>query len=108
MTIELPTPIAAYVAANSQLDADGMLAPFARDAVVRDDGGHHMGRDEIRRWIESATIASGAVFSPETCREQDGRIVVDGLAAGNFPGSPVHFTFRFRLQGDAIAGLEIA
>ncbi|TIV37824.1 MAG: nuclear transport factor 2 family protein, partial [Mesorhizobium sp.] len=29
MTLELPPPIAAYVAANARLDVDGMLAPFA-------------------------------------------------------------------------------
>jgi hypothetical protein len=108
MTNELPAPIAAYVAANARLDADGMVAPFARDAVVRDDGGHHTGRDEIRIWIESATIASHAVFTPETWRERDGRVVVEGLTTGKFPGSPIRFTFSFLLRRDAIAGLEIA
>ncbi|WP_458095162.1 nuclear transport factor 2 family protein [Roseomonas sp. WA12] len=108
MTNGLPSPIAAYVAANARLDAEGMLAPFARDAVVRDDGGSHAGRDEIRTWIESATIASHAVFMPETWRERNGRTVVDGLTTGDFPGSPIRFTFSFLLQQDAIAGLEIA
>ncbi|PWC26979.1 nuclear transport factor 2 family protein [Teichococcus aestuarii] len=108
MTNELPAPIAAYVAANARLDADGMAAPFARDAVVRDDGGHHTGRDEIRTWIQSATIASRAVFTPETWRERDGRILVEGLTAGDFPGSPIRFTLSFLLRHDAIAGLEIA
>jgi hypothetical protein len=108
MTIELPAPIAAYVAANARLDAEAMLAPFARDAVVRDDGGQHRGRDEIGNWIRSATIDSHAVFTPETWRERDGRVVVEGLTAGHFPGSPLRFTFSFLLQHEAIAGLEVA
>ncbi|MCI0754978.1 nuclear transport factor 2 family protein [Teichococcus vastitatis] len=108
MINELPTLIAASVAANARLDADGMVAPFARDAVVRDDGGHHTGRDEIRTWIQSATIASHAVFTPKTWRERNGRFVVEGLTAGHFPGSPIRFTFSFLLRRDAIAGLEIA
>lgn len=108
MTNELPAPIAAYFAANARLDPDGMVAPFARDAVVRDDGGHHTGRDEIRAWIQSATIASHAVFTPKTRHERDGRIVVEGLTAGQFPGSPIRLTFKFLLRHDAIAELEIA
>ena len=38
MSLELPTPIAAYVAANARLNADGMLKPFAADAVLLDNG----------------------------------------------------------------------
>jgi ketosteroid isomerase-like protein len=108
MTNALPTPIAAYAAANARLDADGMLASFTPDAVVRDDGGRHAGRDEIKAWIDAATIAARAVFTPETWREQDGRIIVEGPTAGDFPGSPIRFTFRFTLRDGAIAGLEIA
>ena len=33
MTPELPKPITDYVNANAQLDVDGMLRPFAADAV---------------------------------------------------------------------------
>lgn len=108
MSNTLPAPIAAFVAANARLDADGMLAPFAPDAGVRDDGGLHVGRDEIKAWIQSATVASRAVFTPETWREQDGRVIVDGPTAGNFPGSPIRFTLSFTLRDGAIAGLEIA
>jgi hypothetical protein len=108
MTNALPASIAAYAAANARLDAEGMLAPFARDAVVRDDGGRHVGHDEIRTWINSATIGVRAVFTPETWREEGGRVIVEGPTAGDFPGSPIRFTFRFTLRDGAIAVLEIA
>ncbi len=108
MTDDLPTPIAAYAAANARLDADGMLAAFAPDAVVRDDGGRHAGRDAIKAWIDTATIAARAVFMPETWREEDGTVIVEGPTAGDFPGSPIRFTFRFTLRDGAIAGLEVA
>jgi hypothetical protein len=108
MINDLPKPIADYVEANARLDREAMLAPFAREAVVHDDGGRHVGRDEIGAWIQSATIESRAVFTPETWREQDGYIIVDGRTTGDFPGSPVRFTFRFVLQDDAVARLEIA
>lgn len=107
MTSALPRPVADYVAANARLDLDGMLQPFAPDAVVRDDGGEHRGRAELRSWIENATLAARAIFTPDAHREEDGRIIVDGVTHGDFKGSPLRFTMRFTLAGDAIRALEI-
>lgn len=108
MLNDLPRPIAAYVEANARLDAEGMLASFADDAVVLDHGRSHEGRDGIGAWIRSETIASGAIFTPDTWHERDGKVVVGGMTAGAFPGSPIRFTFLFELGHEAIAGLEIA
>lgn len=108
MSLELPPPIAAYVAANARLDAAGMLAAFAADAVVFDEQERRVGKAEIQAWIQSATIASRAVFTPNACRQGGGVVVVEGPTAGDFPGSPIHFTFRFTLENGAIAALEIA
>ena len=44
----LPKPIADYVEANARLDVDGMLKPFAADAVVLDNEGRHEGHAEVR------------------------------------------------------------
>lgn len=108
MITDLPSPIAAYVAANARLDAQGMLAAFAPDAVVLDDGGRHQGHDDLEAWIRTATIDNRAVFTPDIWREEDGRVVVAGLTAGTFRGSPIRFTLRFTLKDGAIAALEIA
>lgn len=108
MTLDLPAPIAAYVAANARLDADAMLAPFTADAVVFDEQERRVGRAEIGAWIQSATIASRAIFTPDACRQDGDVLVVEGPTAGDFPGSPIRFTFRFTLARGAIAALEIA
>lgn len=108
MSINLPRPIADYVEANARLDGDGMLAAFAADAVVKDEAREHHGHAEIRPWIESATIAARAVFTPQAWREEGGAVIVDGVTAGDFPGSPLPFAFRFQLNGGAISALEIA
>lgn len=108
MSIPLPPPIAAYVEANARLDAAGMLSAFAPDAVVSGERQRRVGSDEIQAWISSATIASRAIFTPDTCRDEDGVVVVEGPTAGDFPGSPIRFTFRFVLAEGAIAALEIA
>jgi hypothetical protein len=107
MTPALPQPVADYVAANARLDLEGMLEPFAADAVVRDDGGEHRGHAELRRWIEEATLAARAIFTPDAHREENGQVVVSGLTAGDFKGSPLRFTLRFTLADDAIRALEI-
>ena len=107
MSLDLPRPIAAYVAANARLDADGMLKPFAADAVLRDIGAAHQGYTEIRRLIDEAVIPVRAIFTPDTVRHEDGQVVVEGSAHGDFKGSPIRFTYRFTLESDAIKSLEI-
>ena len=107
MAPALPAPIAAYVEANAQLDLEGMLEPFADDAVVRDNGVVHQGLAGIRALLEEAVIPVKAIFTPDTVRHENGQVVVEGPAHGEFPGSPIRFTYRFTLDNDAITDLEI-
>jgi SnoaL-like domain len=106
-SLELPSPIAAYVAANARLDTEGMLASFAADAVVRDNGEVLQGHAELRPWIEGEVVAAKAIFTPDTVRHEDGQVVLEGAAHGDFPGSPIRFTYRFTLENDAIKSLAI-
>jgi ketosteroid isomerase-like protein len=107
MALALPTPIAAYVEANARLDVDGMLNPFADDAIVHDNGGVHQGHAEIRSLLEEAVVPAKAIFTPDTVRHENGQVVVEGPAHGDFPGSPIRFTYRFTLEDGAIRALEI-
>jgi ketosteroid isomerase-like protein len=107
MTIELPSPVAAYVAANARLDVDGMLTPFAADAVLRDNGAVLRGQAEIKRLLEEAVVAVKAIFTPDSMRHEDGQVVVEGPAHGDFKGSPIRFTYRFTLEDEAITALDI-
>ena len=103
----LPRPIAAYIEANAQLDVDGMLRPFAPDAVLTDNGKRLQGHAELRALFEDEVVAVKAIFTPDAVRHEDGRVVVEGPAHGNFKGSPLRFTYRFTLANDAITALEI-
>ena len=107
MALALPKPIAAYVEANARLDVDGMLAPFAADAVVHDNGSPRRGLEEIRPLLEEEVVPVRAIFTPDTVRHEEGQVVVEGPAHGDFPGSPVRFTYRFTLDGDVITALDI-
>lgn len=107
MTLALPKPIADYVEANAQLNVDGMLKPFADDTVVLDNGGRHEGHAELRTLFEEAVIPVKAIFTPDVVRYEDDQVVVEGLAHGDFKGSPIRFTYRFVLENEAIKTLEI-
>jgi hypothetical protein len=107
MSMNLPKPIADYVEANARLDIDGMLKTFLRDAVIVDNGKRFEGQAAIRHLLEGEVIPVKAIFTPDTMREEDGDVVVEGPAHGDFPGSPLRFTCRFALANDAIRTLEI-
>ncbi|MCV9944691.1 nuclear transport factor 2 family protein [Rhizobium sp. BT-175] len=105
--IELPKPIANYVEANAQLDVDGMLKPFAANAVILDNGKRFEGHAEVRTLLEEAVVGAKAIFTPDTVRHENDQVVVEGPAHGDFPGSPLRFTYGFTLENDAIKTLEI-
>ncbi len=107
MVPDLPKPIAEFVEANARLDVNAMLRPFAADAVAHDMGKSHRGHVELRTWFEEEVIVVKAIFTPDTAREEDGQIVVEGPAHGDFKGSPIRFTYRFALDGDAIKTMGI-
>lgn len=107
MAPSLPKPIADYVEANARLDVDAMLKPFLPNAVVLDNGGRHEGHAELRTLLEEAVVPVRAIFTPDSARHEDGQIVVEGPAHGDFKGSPIRFTYRFTLENEAIKALEI-
>jgi len=107
MSVDLPKPIADYVEANARLDIDGMLKPFQRDAVFIDNGKHFEGQAAIRQLLEEEVIPVKAIFTPDTARAEGDHVVLEGPAHGNFPGSPLRFTYRFTLSGGAIETLEV-
>jgi ketosteroid isomerase-like protein len=107
MPIDLPKPIADFVAANARLDVDGMVKPFAPDAVILDNGKRFEGHASVRALFEHEVVPVKAIFTPEIARHAAGRVVVERPAYGTFPGSPLRFTYGFTLEKDAIKALEI-
>src|SRR3712207_1632001 len=106
MSLNLPKTIADYIEANKRLDLHGMLKHFLPDAVFIDNGKRYEGVAEIRKLLEEEAIAVKAIFTPDTVREEDGHVVLEGPAHCEFPGSPLRFTYRFTMANDAIKTLE--
>ena len=108
MSLDLPPPITDYVEANARLDLDGMLKTFATDAVFLDNGKRFEGHEAIRGLLKEMVVDLKAIFTPDTVRHEGGVVVVEGPAHGDFPGSPIRFTYRFGLDGDAIKTMEVS
>ncbi len=106
MSLNLPNTIADYIEANERLDLHGMLKHFLPDAVFIDNGKRFEGVAAIRKLLEEEALPVKAVFTPDTAREEDGQVVLEGPAHGDFPGSPLRFTYRFTMANDAIKTLE--
>ncbi|MBB6426718.1 nuclear transport factor 2 family protein [Sphingopyxis sp. JAI128] len=103
----LPKPVADYIQANARLDVDGMLKPFASDAVLYDIGRRYEGHAELRNLFEKEVVAVKAIFTPERVRWEQVKLVLEGPAHGDFKGSPIRFIYGFTLENDAIRTLEI-
>jgi hypothetical protein len=108
MSPELPSPIADFVEANARLDLDGMMRPFAADAVFLDNGKRFEGPAEIRGLLKEMVVDLKAIFTPDTVRHEGEAVVMEGPAHGDFPGSPIRFTYRVALDGDAIKTMDVA
>jgi hypothetical protein len=107
MSIQLPSIIAAYFDADQGGSAERVAQCFMATAVVTDEGQTHAGRDAIRKWKAEASRKYSYTASPRAIASAGERAVVTGHVVGDFPGSPVDLRYVFRLEGDAIAALEI-
>lgn len=108
MSPELPSPIADYVEANARLDLDGMIRTFAADAVFLDNGKRFEGQAEIRALLKEMVVDLKAIFTPEAVGHDGQAVVMEGPAHGDFPGSPIRFTYRVELDGEAIRTMDVS
>ena len=108
MAVDLPKPIATYIAAENRADAEALAECFAEDAVVRDERQTIKGLTAIRRWKTETSSKYRHVMEPLAAIRNGDDIVVTNRLTGDFPGSPIELRFIFRLDdGDKITSLEI-
>ena len=107
MPIDLPRPIAIYIAAENRGDAQALGQCFAEHAVVRDEGQTIEGLAAIKQWKTETKRKYQHTVEPLAFAQQDDKSIVTNRLTGNFPGSPIELRFIFKLEGDMIASLEI-
>jgi ketosteroid isomerase-like protein len=105
--MNLPFPIQTYFDADRRSDGDALIHAFSPDAVVKDEGQSHAGRQAIDAWWRSGKTRYRHVIEPLEAAGQGDVRSVRARVTGQFPGSTVMLTFTFGLKGDRIARLEI-
>ena len=104
---DLPAPVAAYFAADTT-GAEAVAQCFADDAVVIDERREHRGRTAIAQWKAETSAKFRYTVDQLGAQVSGNQTTVTGRVTGDFPGSPVDLQYRFSLEGDKIARLEIA
>ena len=107
MSIDLPKPIALYIAAENRGDTEALARCFVENAVVRDEGRTMEGLAAIKRWKAETTKKYRHTIEPLAVAQAGGKVTVTNRLTGNFPGSPIELRFIFGLDGDKISSLEI-
>lgn len=103
--LTLHEPIAAYFAAEHKPEA--LARCFTAQAVMKDDGHTYTGVDAIKAFMAEASAKYSATTVPFALEREDGLQVIRVKVTGNFPGSPIDLSYRFRLERGLIASLEI-
>ena len=104
----LPPAIRGYYDASNDHDIERLVACFAEDACVRDEGEDLVGHQAIRNWaikVRDKYKTTSEVLSHDA---RDGADFVTAKVTGTFPGSPIELTYRFGLEDGRIASLAIA
>ena len=104
--IDLPAAVAAYFTADTT-GAEAVAQCFTNDAVVIDERQEYRGGPAIARW--KADVAAKFRYTVDRLGADvsGDQTTVIGRVTGDFPGSPVDLQYRFTLEGDRIARLEI-
>jgi hypothetical protein len=107
MSVDLPTPIAIYIAAENRGDTETLGQCFAEHAAVRDEGQTVEGLAAIKQWMAETRRKYQHTIEPLASARKDEKTIVTNRLTGNFPGSPIELQFIFKLEGNKIASLEI-
>jgi ketosteroid isomerase-like protein len=107
MALDVPRPVAAYLAAEAAKDADAISCCFTEDGSVCDEGRDYRGRDSIRQWKQEVDTKYRYVLQPIDVQTHGDKVTVRARLTGEFPGSPVELDHLFKLSNNKIASLEI-
>ena len=108
MTIKLPRIINDYVDASNAHDVKSVVACFAENEVVRDEGETLHARKAIEDWITRTIEKYKFRLKPATFKQRtNAEVVVAIEVSGTFDGSPITLDYHFTIGGDRILSLTI-
>ena len=96
MSVELPNPIAAYVAAENAHDTEALGQCFADDAVVRDEGRTFKGLTAIKEWKAETKKKYRHTVEPLASVQKDGNTIVTTPGRRQFSRKPHRSSVRIQ------------
>ena len=109
MPLQMPEPLTRYFEYDALRDVEAIVAVFADDATVTDEGETRQGVAEIRAWqLGPASAYSYRTELRNTEQLGPDRYLVTGRLSGNFPGGTADLTWDFTIAGNKISRLVIA
>ncbi|HKV60328.1 MAG TPA: nuclear transport factor 2 family protein [Candidatus Acidoferrum sp.] len=107
MALDMPKPVAEYLAAEEAKDADALSRCFTEDGIVHDEGQDYHGRDSIHQWKQAADAKYRYVLRAVSVQMFGDLVTVRARLTGKFPGSPLELDHIFKLSNNKIVSLEI-
>lgn len=107
MNIQLPGPVANYLAAEEAKNAELLARCFHNDAVVRDEGKEYRGVAVIEAWYRNANAKYRFIVEPLDASIDGQTVVVRTHVTGDFPGGAADLRCTFEVIEDRIKSLEI-
>jgi hypothetical protein len=105
----VPTVISHYFELDTERDIEAIVALFAEDATVVDEGGTYRGTAQIHAWQlgpASRYTYETEVFGIE--HTEPDRYLATGRLTGNFPGGTADLRWDFTVGANQITHLVIA
>lgn len=106
-THQLPHLISEFVHANNDHNCDAILACFAKDAIVQDEGNDMHGADAIQKWLEESIQNYQFTLEVLSLKENKNETVLTAQVSGTFDGSPIPLDYHFTIRDEKITRLSI-
>src|SRR5438552_9299885 len=97
MPLPLPQPIELFMASENTHDLEALADCFAAHATVRDEGQTKQGLKAIKAWRLETRKKYRHTVEPVAVVARDGKTVVRTKLTGDFPGSPIATSPRYRI-----------
>jgi len=106
----MPRPVATFIQAVNDHDADALLSAFANDAVVADVGREFRGTAAIKEWSDREIFEANVTFDVIDVAEHDGQTVIPSKVDGTFDRAglpdPLLLEHRSHVKGGKIAAFS--
>lgn len=106
-TYQLPQLIASFVQANNDHNCDAILACFAKDALVQDEGNDIYGVVAIQKWLEESIQNYQFMLEVLSLKENENETILTAQVSGTFDGSPIPLDYYFTIRDEKIIRLSI-